>query len=71
MIQGGGFDLDMNKKKTDYPIKNESYNKLREYHLNGEQHKNKYCADCTEWQGMTWDYDYFVAMEKMLGEKFL
>jgi radical SAM protein with 4Fe4S-binding SPASM domain len=49
----------------------ESYNKLREYHLNGEQHKNKYCADCTEWQGMTWDYDYFVAMEKMLGEKFL
>ncbi|SVD84192.1 uncharacterized protein METZ01_LOCUS437046, partial [marine metagenome] len=38
------------------------YNELRNYHLKGEQHKNPYCADCTEWQGMSWDYDYFIAM---------
>ena len=47
------------------------YDKLRNYHLRGEQYKNPYCADCTEWQGMTWDYDYFVAMEKTLGKKLL
>ena len=47
------------------------YNKLREYHINGQQSKNDYCADCTEWQGMTWDYDYFVAMENMLETKLL
>lgn len=48
-----------------------AYNRLREYHLRGEQHKNPYCAKCTEWQGMRWDFDYFVAMEKMLGKKLL
>jgi cyclophilin family peptidyl-prolyl cis-trans isomerase len=29
MIQGGGFTADMRQKKTNPPIKNESYNKLR------------------------------------------
>lgn len=47
------------------------YERFRQYHLNGEQYKNPYCAKCTEWQGMRWDFDYFVAMEKLLGKKLL
>jgi radical SAM protein with 4Fe4S-binding SPASM domain len=49
----------------------EAYNKFRHIHLMREFHKNSYCAKCTEWQGMTWDYDYFTAMEKMLDKKFV
>ena len=29
MVQGGGFDIDMNQKQTDEPIKNESKNGLK------------------------------------------
>jgi len=29
MVQGGGFDIDMNQKQTDEPIKNESENGLK------------------------------------------
>ena len=61
--------LDQNSIKDIWTSK--TYNKLREYHLKGQQHKNPYCADCTEWQGMTWDFDYFVAMEKMIGKQLL
>lgn len=47
------------------------YERLRELHRTGQFHKIPYCAKCTEWQGMKWDYDYFVALEKMLGRKML
>jgi sulfatase maturation enzyme AslB (radical SAM superfamily) len=47
------------------------YNELRTLHLEGRFDEIPYCAKCTEWQGMRWDYDYFTAMEKMLGEKMI
>lgn len=49
----------------------EQYDQLREWQLASQFNKIPYCAKCTEWQGMKWDYDYFVAMEKMLGKKLL
>ncbi len=49
----------------------ETYHELRVRQLQGEFHKIPYCAKCTEWQGMRWDYDYFVALEKMTGKKFI
>ena len=48
-----------------------TYDKYRNLHLQGRQSENPFCAECTEWQGMRWDYDYFTAMEKMLGQKLL
>lgn len=48
-----------------------AYDHYRRLHLEGRQSENPFCADCTEWQGMRWDFDYFVAMEKMLGKKLL
>lgn len=47
------------------------YERLRRLHLEGAQAQIPYCAKCTEWQGMKWDYDYFSAMGKMLGKKLL
>jgi len=47
------------------------YGELRQHHLNRDFEKISYCSDCTEWQGMRWDYDYFLAMEKILGKKML
>lgn len=49
----------------------EIYNYYRHLHMQKQFNKNPYCAKCTEWQGMKWDYDYFLAMEKLLNEKFL
>jgi radical SAM protein with 4Fe4S-binding SPASM domain len=49
----------------------EAYNKYRQIHLNRDFHTNPFCAECTEWQGMRWDYDYFTAMERMLGQKLV
>lgn len=47
------------------------YEKYRRLHLDRRFSENPFCADCTEWQGMRWDYDYFVAMEKMFDKKLL
>lgn len=47
------------------------YEQLRERQLIGQFEHIPYCDKCTEWQGMKWDYDYFVAMEKVLGKKLL
>lgn len=47
------------------------YNQLRHLHISGQFDKIPYCAKCTEWQGMKWDYDYFTAMKKMLGKDLL
>lgn len=47
------------------------YQHYRTLHQERRFHENPFCADCTEWQGMRWDFDYFVAMEKMLGKKLL
>ncbi len=49
----------------------EAYEGFRELHLSGDFEKITYCAKCTEWQGSRWDYDYFTAMEKMLGTECL
>ncbi len=49
----------------------EAYNRLRHIHISGEYREIPYCAKCTEWQGMRWDYDYFTALEKMLGKKLV
>jgi len=49
----------------------EEYEQLREWQLTGQFERIPYCTKCTEWQGMSWDYDYFVAMEKVLGKKLL
>ncbi|WP_170959084.1 radical SAM protein [Magnetospirillum sp. 15-1] len=46
-----------------------AYEEYRQIHLRGDFHANPFCADCTEWQGMRWDYDYFTAIEKMTGKK--
>ena len=49
----------------------EEYDRLRHLHITGRFEKIPYCAKCTEWQGMKWDYDYFKAMSKMLKKKLL
>lgn len=49
----------------------EEYNRLRHFQITGKFYKIPYCAKCTEWQGMRWDYDYFTAMSKMLGKEIL
>ncbi|MBI5639478.1 MAG: radical SAM protein [Nitrospirae bacterium] len=49
----------------------EEYNRLRNLHISGQFEKVPYCMKCTEWQGMKWDYDYFTAIEKLLGKKFV
>lgn len=49
----------------------EAYNKFRHLHMTSQFEKNSYCSKCTEWQGMSWDYDYFTAMEKLLDQKFV
>jgi radical SAM protein with 4Fe4S-binding SPASM domain len=48
-----------------------AYDTFRHLHMTRQFGQNAYCAKCTEWQGMTWNYDYFTAMEKMLGKKFV
>ncbi|MFA5089617.1 MAG: radical SAM protein [Candidatus Omnitrophota bacterium] len=47
------------------------YDRLRHIHIKGQFHRIPYCFKCTEWQGMRWDYDYFTAIKKMLGNDFL
>ncbi len=49
----------------------EDYNKFRHLHQMRMTSKNPYCAKCTEWQGMSWNYDYFTAMEKLLKKDFV
>jgi MoaA/NifB/PqqE/SkfB family radical SAM enzyme len=49
----------------------EAYERLRRLHLEKKTAEIPYCSKCTEWQGMRWDYDYFTALEKMLGKKIL
>jgi MoaA/NifB/PqqE/SkfB family radical SAM enzyme len=49
----------------------EEYEKLRHLQITGQFESIPYCSKCTEWQGMKWDYDYFTAMEKMLGKELL
>jgi radical SAM protein with 4Fe4S-binding SPASM domain len=49
----------------------DAYNKLRHLHMTRMFGKNPYCAKCTEWQGMPWNYDYFTAMEKLLKKDFV
>jgi MoaA/NifB/PqqE/SkfB family radical SAM enzyme len=48
-----------------------AYDDLRRQHLQNRFDENPYCAKCSEWQGMRWDYDYFLAMQKLLGTDFL
>ena len=48
-----------------------AYEHYRTLHLQRRFAENPFCADCTEWQGMRWDFDYFVAMEKLMGKKLL
>jgi len=48
-----------------------AYNRLRHLHITSQYAEVSYCTKCTEWQGMQWDYDYFTAMEKLLGKKFV
>lgn len=48
-----------------------AYNRLRHLHITAQYAEVPYCTKCTEWQGMQWDYDYFTAMEKLLGKKFV
>jgi radical SAM protein with 4Fe4S-binding SPASM domain len=43
----------------------EAYKELRQYHLE-RTFKHPYCNDCTKWQGMRWNYNYFTAMDKVL-----
>ncbi len=47
------------------------YEELRAWQTAGDFAKIPYCAKCTEWQGMKWEYDYFTAMEKVLGKRLL
>ncbi|MBL7196534.1 MAG: radical SAM protein [Candidatus Omnitrophica bacterium] len=47
------------------------YNQLRHLHITSQFDKIPYCAKCTEWQGMKWDYDYFTAIKRMLGKVFV
>ena len=47
------------------------YEELRAWQKAGAFAKIPYCAKCTEWQGMKWEYDYFTAMEKVLGKRLL
>lgn len=49
----------------------DTYNKFRHFHQTRMFSKNSYCAKCTEWQGMAWNYDYFTAMEKLLKKDFV
>lgn len=49
----------------------EAYNRLRHLHIAGHYPQIPYCAKCTEWQGMKWNYDYFTAMSKLLGKDVL
>ena len=48
-----------------------AYEELRALHLQRQFDCIPYCEKCTEWQGMRWDYDYFLAMEKLLGKPLL
>jgi uncharacterized Fe-S cluster-containing radical SAM superfamily enzyme len=48
-----------------------AYEELRQRHLAGDFAAIPFCASCTEWQGMKWDFDYFTALEKMLGRAVL
>jgi MoaA/NifB/PqqE/SkfB family radical SAM enzyme len=49
----------------------EDYQRLRRLHSEGRFGEVDFCRACTEWQGMSWDFDYFTAMEKLLGKKLL
>ncbi|MBF0383807.1 MAG: radical SAM protein [Magnetococcales bacterium] len=49
----------------------DTYETLRDHHINRRFSSVSYCSECTEWEGMRWDYDYFLAMEKMLGKNLL
>lgn len=62
---------DLHKQSISEIWQSKEYDKLRRYHLKGEYNKIPYCCNCTEWQGMRWDYDYFTALEKMLKTKFV
>lgn len=49
----------------------EAYNNLRHKHIRGKFGNIPYCAPCTEWQGMKWNYDYFYAIKNLLGKDFV
>lgn len=44
------------------------YERLRALMLAGRYDEIPYCAGCTEWQGMPWDFNYITAMDELLGE---
>jgi MoaA/NifB/PqqE/SkfB family radical SAM enzyme len=44
-----------------------AYQELRLSHMNGEFWRNSYCAKCSDWASRDWEYDYFFALNKVLG----
>ena len=41
------------------------YKAIRQSHIEGT-FKHPYCNDSTKWQAMSWDYNFFTAMDKIL-----
>lgn len=46
-----------------------SYNKLRRSHLAGNFSSISHCKECHDWSARRWDYDYFYALNHVLGNK--
>lgn len=62
---------DLNTQSIAQIWRGADYNRLRHLHVTGQFGNVPYCAKCTEWQGMKWDYDYFLTLEKLIGKKFV
>jgi MoaA/NifB/PqqE/SkfB family radical SAM enzyme len=62
---------DLREKTISEIWTSDHYNKIRQHHIKGTYKDVAYCAKCTEWQGMKWDFDYFTAMSKLLGKEVL
>lgn len=45
------------------------YRQLRRLHTLQEFNQIPYCKDCSDWEARGWDYDYFYALNKVLGVK--
>ncbi len=45
------------------------YQNIRRLHLENRFEKVPYCNECSDWQAREWDYDYFYALEQILGNK--
>lgn len=45
------------------------YERLRELHLATRFNEIPYCNRCKDWKARDWDYDYFYALDKVLGGK--